>query len=81
MPILCLTDTQLVVEAQAVATDPSDLKQIRLIDIDSAVSACDYAGIVKKVTASSSRSFEAQDRSAGVVHGGLCANGDNSGNT
>lgn len=62
MHILCLADTQLVVEAQAVAPDPSDLKQIGFIDMDGAVSACDYAGVVSKVNASSSHSFKAGDR-------------------
>jgi len=78
VPILCLADTQLVVEAQAVAPDPSDLKQIGFIDMDAAVSACDYVGVVNKVSASSSRSFKAGDRSTSVVHGGLCADRGNS---
>jgi NADPH:quinone reductase-like Zn-dependent oxidoreductase len=71
VPIPRPTDTQLVVEVQAVALNPTDFKHVDIIAPAGAIIGCDYAGVVNKVSKNNPRNFKVGDRVAGVVHGGL----------
>ena len=71
VPIPRQTETQLLVEVQSVALNPTDYKHIDIIAPAGAIIGCDYAGVVSKVSKSNPRDFKVGDRVAGVVHGGL----------
>jgi NADPH:quinone reductase-like Zn-dependent oxidoreductase len=71
VPVPHQTDTQLLVEVQAVALNPTDFKHIEFIAPAGSIIGCDYAGVVNKVSKNNSRNFKVGDRVAGIVHGGL----------
>ena len=71
VPVPHQSDTQLLVEVQAVALNPTDFKHIDFISPAGSIVGCDYAGVVSKVSKTNPRNWKVGDRVAGVVHGGL----------
>lgn len=71
VPVPRPTDTQLLIQVEAVALNPTDFKHIEIIAPAGAIIGCDYTGIVAQVSKNNPRNFKVGDRVAGVVHGGL----------
>lgn len=70
VPVLQITDTQILVRVRSVALNPIDFKHIDFMAPNKSIIGCDYAGEVVEVGKDKTSSWKVGDRVAGFVHGG-----------